>query len=479
MPPPHHDPRHPGDGLRSAPSNETIYAVSSPPGRSARGLLRLSGPQAFELLDRLCVEPVSGPPRTMLQGRIVWDEPVAEAPLSLPALIAKFLAPASYTGQDSVEIQLPGNPFILERLQRRLSELGGRPAEPGEFTFRTFLAGKLDLTQAEGIAASINAVSEAQLQAATMLRQGHLGQLAESLVDRLGSLLALIEAGIDFIDQEDVTPISPADLLAGLEGAFTEILTLLQRSRRWASLDDQPRIVLAGPPSSGKSTLFNALLGQSRAVVHRKAGTTRDLLMEPLRLSDEHGRSIEVLLVDLAGLDEPHTALDREAQRAARQAIDRADLRLSIRDDDRPHAPLPGSAPVLRVRTKADRAAIGTSASGSAAYDLCLSAHTGQGLDELRRHIVARLGQRAVSLGGESLALQRRHRAALEEAAAQLQGAIDELRPEVEAGSANLVNAELLAGLIRAALDALASLGGRMSPDDIIGRVFATFCCGK
>jgi len=440
----------------------TIAAVSSPPGRSTRGLLRLSGAHAFAALDAVLARPFVAEPHHLTPVRLA-DPP-------LPALAVRFPGPRSYTGEDSAELQLPGHPALLERVLTQLTARPGvRLAEPGEFTFRAYLNGKLDLTRAEGVAATIAAVSDGQLSAAAHLAGGELAAFARTQVDAIGRLLALTEAGIDFVDQEDVVPIAPADLAAGIDAASAAIATLRSRSRAWGAVEALPRVVLAGPPSAGKSTLFNALLGRDRAVVDARPGTTRDVLEEPLRLATEPatgGGDAEVMLVDLAGLDHAGgaiDALDAAAQAAARKQLGRADLLIAL--DDADHAT---SAPRLRVHPKCD-------ASPGPPGALPVSAHTGSGMTALRRAIAERLAGRAVSVAADTLALQPRHTAALVKAA----DALSEAASHVDPAARSLAEVELVADALRRALDALAGLGGELTPDDVIGRVFATFCVGK
>lgn len=464
-----------------------ILACATPPGRSPRALVRVSGDDLAPLVEALCHPPPPGlalqPTRIELPSladrertapagnrspahqRDALPAP-SQSPL-VPALASRFAAPRSYTGEDLLELQVPGNPALVDRLLRaildRARSLGreARLAEPGEFTRRAFTAGRIDLTRAEGVAATIAATGDAELEAAALLRRGRLGQWAEALVDKLANLLALVEAGIDFVDQDDVVAIEPAALARGLAEIEGELGRLLDRGRAWAEIEAAPWVVLAGPPNAGKSTLFNALLGRRRAVESDAAGSTRDVLTEPLRL-DVGGRALEVMLVDMAGLDEPTAVLDRAVQRAARGAIDRAELIIELRDRAAPPpaAPLPADKPRLAVHAKAD-----LSRDGGA--DLNVSGLTGEGLEALREAIARRVADRAVAIGGRMLALQPRHRLALAEA----RDAIAEAR--------TLDEPELLAATMRDALDHLGAVGGRMSPDEVIGRVFATFCIGK
>eukprot|EP00752_Nemacystus_decipiens_P015046 g13402.t1 len=423
---------------------------------------RKRGPGTSAVLAH-CLEDSTSRPRELTHVRL--REP------DLPALLLRFDAPASYTGDDLAELQLPGNAALLDRVLHRAVQTPGtnaRSAEPGEFTFRAYTAGKLDLTQAEGIGATINAVSDSQLAAATLLREGRLGQTAETLVDQLGNLLALVEAGIDFTDQEDVTPIAPGLLAEKVAALHEQLLTLLSRSRSWGAIEALPRVVLVGPPSAGKSTLFNALLGKQRATIDPTPGTTRDALAEPMRLVGGDGQTVEVMLVDLAGLDQERSEFaltpDRDAQAVAHETIRQADLILRVSDHADGWSPLKAQAPTLDVLSKCDHA----EDRHEDQKTIQVSAHTGEGLDRLRSAIVASLADKAVSLQADLLALQPRHEQAINTATNALQETRDLLAPAIT--SSHLPDIELLAGSMRDALDTLASLGGQLTPDEVIGR---------
>lgn len=431
--------------------------------------MRISGPATRRVLASLL---------RVVPDTLRTASPVRLRSPDLPAILLRFAAPFSYTGEDAAELQVPGNAALLDRLLHRAiqTDPDTRLAEPGEFTFRAYTAGKLDLTQAEGVAATIHATSDSQLRAATLLREGQLGRSANRLVDALGNLLALVEAGIDFTDQEDVVPIPSGELGKHLETLHTELLAVLQNSRPWGAIDALPRVVLFGPPSAGKSTLFNALLGRERAVIDPTPGTTRDVIEEPLRLADPAGREVECMLVDIAGLDaDAADLLDRHAQQAAQAAINRADLILQVQEfPTAPRFEAFEGKPSIKIITKLDQAPAAPLPEGIHAF---ISSKTGAGLTSLRELIVKRLGATAVSVSADMLVLQPRHEAGLNTAALHLSSARAIL--DAHADPHTLPDIELLADAMRAALDALAGLGGRLTPDEVIGRVFAIFCVGK
>jgi len=443
----------------SRDTTDTIVAVSSPPGRAYRGLIRVAGPATAAVLDALVGDWLR-----------VIEHPRCLTPCMLrtprvPALGVFFPGPHSYTGDDLAELQLPGNAALLDRLLHAATGAGARHAEPGEFTFRAFVNGRMDLTQAEGVAATVHAVSDAQLDAAAMLRDGKLAREARDMVDSLGAALALVEAGIDFVDQEDVVPIPAPQLHKRLSALCLRLERLLSRARSWGSVEALPRVVLVGPPSSGKSAVFNRLLGRDRAVIDAMPGTTRDALCEPLVVDLPSGGRTEVLLIDIAGLDAAEALLDREAQAAARRVLGSADVLVCF------DSPPRDDKPVIRVQPKADLGGTGTGPG------LPVSGFTGEGMDGLRAAIADAVAGQATSAAAEGLVLQPRHESALRAALA----ALAEARAFVCGVNADdrLADVELIARAMRAALDALAGLGGQLTPDDVIGKVFATFCIGK
>lgn len=442
----------------------TIVAHASAPGSSARALIRLSGPCVRTIIESIIHDAPQE--RFIDVGRIDLGHG-----LILPVLVCRFVGPASYTGEHVAEIQLPGNPYLVQRV---IDWLLARPdvslAGPGEFTARAFLNEKLSLVEAEGVAATIAARTDEERAAAARLLDGSTGRLYSAWADELTGLLALVEAGIDFTDQEDVIAIAPAQLEMRLGELANAIDNHLGPESGREQKPVSPHIALAGAPNAGKSTLFNTLLGRPRAVVSDQAGTTRDVLAEELALSADAPGAGSVTLQDLAGLDQsPGTSLDIAAQEAARQALAAADVVIHC-DPSGVFAPLDEvdhGQSIIRVRTKADLVVDATHVE-----DLAVCALDGWHMPALRRAIAdAAWGSRSAT---ESIVLPR-HCRTLQHAQELLVKARSLLDPHARA----IDDAELVADCLRSSLDQLGELAGNVSPDDVIGRIFATFCVGK
>ncbi|MHA7813550.1 MAG: tRNA modification GTPase [Phycisphaerales bacterium] len=447
------------------PSGTTIAAISTAPGNAPRAMLRVSGPDTRAIaLDLLALD-------LSQRGAVTARFPLTQAH-SIPVIAMRFPAPGSYTGEDTLEILIPGGAHLTQRvLERVLADDRVQLAQPGEFSARAYLNGRLSLTEAEGIALRISAQRDGALRAADALLDGRYGEQCRAWVDDIAGMLALVEAGVDFSDQEDVVPIAPGVLHARLIDLIDDLQQQAGAAGGGKVTDDRPSVVLVGKPNAGKSALFNALLGRERAVVSERAGTTRDALRETLDLTRDAPGAGSVELVDLAGIDRDSIdELDAQAQQLARTTLSKADALLwcdpSGRFDQGGFA-VPNGAQIVRVRTKSD---LPGAAHHRAGVEVC--AFDPSTLGVLRRAIADATSRSSGS--GVGVFVPRHRRA--------LRSAIDSLtttREQVDAAAHAIENPEIVAFGLRGALDALGELVGEVSPDDVIGRVFATFCVGK
>lgn len=448
--------------------SEAILALATPPGCSPRAIVRLSGSGVLELLRQWT--KASDRPLPPVTRRGVFTVVGRVSGLPLPLVVATFPGPRSFTGEDVAELLLPGNPHLLQRVIDELLALAPgcglamRRANPGEFSARAFLNDRMSLEQAEGVAALIAAENDDEMDAARRVLRGERGDQYRALADEAATLLALVEAGIDFTDQEDVVAIAPADLRHRLVALVRAIESIVGAAGGEEADRALPRVVLAGRPNAGKSTLFNALLGRARAAVSPIAGTTRDVLEEELTLGEAG-----VLLCDCAGIEEAKAfgVIAEAMQARTRDAVTNSDVVLWCDPSGRfePRELPQTRARIIRVRTKADLAHAGQR--GGDAIEV--SALDGFNLAALRRAIADQ------AWGGSrtARALPARHRRALAVAASGFSRAV-----EAAAGD-RLHNPEVVASQLRGGLNAMGELTGRMTPDDVLGRVFATFCVGK
>jgi len=469
--------------------DDTIVAISSPAGVSARGIIRLSGPKAFTLAasvfncdNQTPLDRAAG--YKCIAGRVKIDEPH-----TLPAQAYTFRAPKSYTRQNVVEIHTIGSPPILTIILEQLTAQGARPAEAGEFTARAYFHGALDLTRVEGVAAIINARNDSQLRASEALLHGKLSRETTRLRDKLADLLALVEAEIDFVE-EPVEFISQRQITETIDYVADAIQQLLQNATSIERLDVLPEILLAGPPNAGKSTLFNQLTGMDRAIQSATAGTTRDVISAPLTVP---GR--EVMLLDSAGLGHPENPKSKIqkshpaylAQTASRRSLASADMILLIVDIiENPEqtiqqltTTLPNS-PTVVVANKIDKLPENQLPQIIAKLEkrqpiIAVSALTGQGMEQLRDQISKKLFSGAAPHGTDLLALSNRHRTALGDAYETLVNA----KAICDAQTIPDDNIELLALHVRDAMNHLSMMVGEVTTDDLLGRIFSSFCIGK
>lgn len=472
--------------------DDTIVAVSSPPGIGIRGIIRLSGREAFALAADV-FDRADGESLTAAGGHRRWPGRVRFSPgAAVPAEAYTFRAPASYTRQDVVELHTVGSPPVLASLLDRLTDLGARMAEPGEFTRRAYLAGAMDLTRVEGVAAMIHARTDSQLRASAALLHGRLSRRSTELREELADLLALIEAQIDFAE-EPIEFVSAARTVQTLDRVAGALDDLLRHAPSVERLEVLPKAVLVGRPNAGKSTLFNRLTGLERAIQSATMGTTRDVISAPLNVPGG-----EIVLCDTAGLgpvlvrgsDErlsPSDVLAGRIEQATQRSTGEADLLLLVVDAaDNPRDAIEAvqgrlGGRLLRVvvskidRLSPDERAMLNARLGPQVIAAAVSALTGEGVEELRAEIGRTLFYDTETHGSDVLALSNRQRAMLGEAleAVRRARAIGGESPDVAR------YAELLALEIRAAVNALSLLTGEVTTEDLLGRIFARFCIGK
>jgi tRNA modification GTPase len=444
---------------------DTIVAISTPPGRGGIGIVRLSGPESLAIAQNLLALKQ---PLAHAQARFthILDEHNTTID---EAIVTAFIAPNSYTGEHLVEIAAHGSPVVLDHIVRRALTHSARLAEPGEFSRRAFLAGRLDLTQAEAIHDLIAAQTLAQARTAAQQLGGALSRRIAPIKQQLVHLIAMLEAGMDFATGEldDVDTMPPARIAVAIT-AVQAPLTALAASFRFGSIQRNGiKLALVGRPNAGKSSLFNRLLDRDRAIVTATPGTTRDTIEETFSLD-----GIPIHLIDTAGLRTSSTD-EAEALGIARSraALADADLILLIHDatSDTPANldPLLENRPTIRVRNKID---LLPEPPQQVDDEIPTSALTGSGLDQLRAAILDHL--RSGSAGAEEGALNNLRQ---QEAVNATLTALD------AAASANRdrLPHELLLVDLHAALTALDTLTGATTTDDILALIFSTFCIGK
>jgi tRNA modification GTPase len=460
-----HDREREGQAGRSEALSaaDTIAAIATAPGRAGIGVVRVSGPR----LERFAAGLLGRPAQPRLATRATFRD-AAGAAID-DGLALYFPAPHSYTGEDVLELQGHGGPVVLQMVLRRCLELGARLAEPGEFTRRAFLNDKLDLAQAEAVADVIEAATETAARGAVRSLQGEFSRTVHALVDELIELRALVEATLDF-PEEEVDPLDRADARGRLERLRAALARTLDRAQQGSLLRTGLHVVIAGQPNVGKSSLLNRLAGEELAIVTPIPGTTRDTIRQAIQLE-----GVPLHLVDTAGLRDTTDEVERLGIARTWVEIEQADLLLLIVDaaagvtaaDEAIVARLPARLPRVVVHNKIDLIGEATRVVPDAdATAVHLSARTGAGVDLLRAHLLERAGWHPAE---ESPFIAReRHLVCLRRAAERL-----------DAASAQAQASELLAEELRLAQGELNAITGEFTADDLLGEIFARFCIGK
>ena len=465
--------------------NDPIAAIATAPGRGAVGIVRVSGKGLAPLVRALCGRDLKPREATYLPFRDAEGAPIDHG------LALHFPAPYSYTGEDVLELQAHGGSVVLQLLLARCLEAarqddpgasasrpllpGLRLAEPGEFTERAFLNGKIDLAQAEAIADLIDASTEAAARGASRSLSGAFSQEIHVLRDALVHLRMLVEATLDF-PEDEIDFLQKADAFGQLERLQLQVAEVLAKAHQGALLREGIKVVIAGQPNAGKSSLLNALAGAELAIVTPIAGTTRDKVQQTIQIE-----GVPLHVIDTAGLRESDDEVERIGIARAWEEIASADAVLFLHDLTRQQVPdyvagdaeiastlarkLPASVPVIDVWNKADAARAGLPADG-----LSLSAKTGDGLDALRRRLLQVAGWQSAAEG--TYIARARHVEALRAVATHLAEADRQL-------AAQAAHLDLLAEELRLAQQALNAITGEFTSDDLLGVIFSSFCIGK
>lgn len=446
-------------------TGDTIVAIATPPGRGGIGVVRVSGPQAQEIAGALLTETAPLQPRHATLTTACGDQVVATF----------FPAPHSYTGDDVVELSAHGSPVILRAIVSGAIAAGARLAEPGEFTLRAFLNGRLDLPQAEAVADLVDAVTPLQARAAFDQLQGTLTRVIAKIDIALFELVARLEASVDF-PEEGYHFVEPGALARSIDALLGQTAALLASARRGRLVREGLQVAIVGRPNVGKSSLFNALAGAARAIVTDVPGTTRDLVTEVIDL-----QGLRVTIVDTAGLRDTRDAIEAEGVSRSRQAQRIADLVLVVldraaplTDDDREIIAANADRSCLLVANKSDRPAAWRldALERFARPAVEVSATSGLGLDSMREKIERALD---VDLQKEQPAITNvRHEALVRRAHAALTRA----RTAALAEGGSLSEEFVLADL-QDARAALEEISGRRVTDDLLTEIFSKFCIGK
>jgi tRNA modification GTPase len=457
---------------------QPIAAIATAPGRGAVGIVRVSGASVASVVEAVCGRSLRPREATYLPFRS------AERGVIDQGLAIHFPAPNSYTGEDVLELQAHGGPVVLQLLLARCLEagqaIGMRVAEPGEFTERAFLNDKIDLAQAEAIADLIDASTEAAARSASRSLAGEFSGEVHALRDALIHLRMLVEATLDF-PEEEIDFLQKADAQGQLERLQQTLARVMQRARQGALLREGIKVVIAGQPNAGKSSLLNALAGAELAIVTPVAGTTRDVVSQTIQIE-----GVPLHVIDTAGLRESDDAVEKIGIERAWGQIEAADAVLFLHDLTRASSPdyvagdaavsdalatrLPSAVPVIDVWNKVDAAPAAIAPPVVGHDSILLSAKTGTGLDALRHKLLQVAGWQSAPEG--VYMARERHVQALRRVDSHLMEATALLARKAQA-------LDLLAEELRLAQNALNEITGEFSSDDLLGVIFSSFCIGK
>jgi tRNA modification GTPase len=442
---------------------DTIAAIATPPGNGGVGVIRISGPSAPGIAQSLIGKSLPKPRYAQFANFLDADGRVIDS-----GLLLYFAAPASFTGEQVVELQGHGGSVVLDMLLRRVLELGARLANPGEFSQRAFLNNKIDLAQAEAIADLISSGTEQAVRSAQQSMQGVFSEQINELIDELIELRVFIEAAIDFADEE-IDFLGDGVVAGRIERLRAKLAEIGKTAQQGRLLHDGMTVVLAGKPNAGKSSLLNALAGHDAAIVTDIAGTTRDVLRERIQLD---GMPLHV--IDTAGLHDSDNPVEQEGIRRARQEIAKADRILLLIDSTDPDsasldASLPANIAVTKVFNKIDLVGGQPHALETPqGAEIHLSIKHRLGLDLLRQHLKQSMG--FTESADNVFVARTRHIQALQLAAQAVDRAAEQLQHQAH---------ELVAEELRQAQTSLSAITGEFTSDDLLGEIFSSFCIGK
>jgi len=441
---------------------DTIAAIATPPGNGGVGIVRISGPSAFEIAKSI-TNKTPEPRQAIFTSFKDEDSSVIDS-----GILLYFPNPASYTGEDTIELQGHGGTVVLGMVLKRVISLGARLANPGEFTERAFLNNKLDLAQAEAVADLIESSTEQSVRSAQKSMQGVFSEQINELVEELTELRIYVEAAIDFTDEE-IDFLTDGIVENKIINLSTRILKIHKTAQQGRLLRDGMTVVLAGKPNAGKSSLLNALAGHEAAIVTDIAGTTRDILKERIQID-----GMPLHIIDTAGLRESDNLVEKEGIRRAHEEIKQADKVLLLIDSTDPEIEsviktLPTGLDITKVYNKIDLLGVDPEITETDhGCQIYLSVKKDIGMELLFNHLKQSVGFNAET--DDVFIARKRHIDALTDGQQSVENALEQLKNQA---------GELVAEDLRQAQNSLAEITGTFSSDDLLGRIFSSFCIGK